>query len=485
MFNLRLERKFGKGRQTPVIGSPVLKQTTNTEILDIPSRKTSPFAQVQRNSSGYPTEMYEVLPPPPPKDEPRKNYASSTSSRMISRQQNPLSIDPYYHSDVSTPPADDEDPPSPVSPLSTMAGSTIDEGNKHLGVKKYYCESISPPNSIRSREAHNESRENLALQATHLHYQQPSYHYGQGWYPPGVSRPTTPSSQRSLGGLKSSGTRKWKNEGGGGYLANTYNPYEIRENHPVNAAHTFPRSGRRGNAYVGQVTKERGTPDSYDSSQPPSPPPADVNKPLPRLNLRNSVLVPFRSSLANSSLPSLPTIEASDSFLPDLGISITEEPEEDSFSTRPSSVASKTDSTLAPEKVETPSTTSDSLYGELYARLGKSTTAPIKPVPAATPEPKDYLGKLEDKQAELERKKTELSGKVSEMEDKLKFQNFPTIAGRRQHTERLDTLKGELADIEKELHDLGIKIYRALRKKNDAEGNDGRQLWVRRITVDA
>jgi hypothetical protein len=421
------------------------------------------------------------------RDGPR-NYASSTSSRMISRQETPLSIDPYYHSDVSTPPPEEDDPPSPVSPLSTVAGSIEQDGTKRLGVKKYYCESISPPNSIRSRDAHNESRENLSLQPAHLHYQQPSYHYGEGWFPPGISRSTTPNSERSYGGLKSSGTRKWKNEGGGGYLANTYNPYEMRENHAAGNSNTFPRSGRRGNAYMGQVTKERGSTDGYDDRSPkaPSPPPTNFNKPLPRLNLRNSVLVPFRSSLADSSLPPLPAIEpSSDPLLPELGIVISEEPEEEFISTRPSSISSKADSTLVSEKAEPLPTTSDSLYGELYARLGKSTTAPIKPIPAPTPAPKDYLGKLEERQEELERKKNGLSEKVSRMENDLKFKDFGTIAGKRQHIERLEGFKAELADVEKELHDLGIKIYRAQRKKNDAEGNDGRQLWVKRITVDA
>src|SRR5690606_20155725 len=126
----------------------------------------------------------------------------------------------------------------------------------------------------------------------------------------------------------------------------------------------------------------RGSTDEfYDerSLKAPSPPHANFNKPLPRLNLRNSVLVPFRSSLANSSLPPLPAIEpSSESLLPELGIVISEEPEEEFISTRPSSLSSKADSTLSPEKAETLPATSDSLYGELYARLGKSTTAPIK-----------------------------------------------------------------------------------------------------------
>lgn len=94
--------------------------------------------------------------------------------------------------------------------------------------------------------------------------------------------------------------------------------------------------------------------------------------------------------------------------------------------------------------------------------------------------PRDHLSQLEYEQQQLDSQKTRLVRKIYEVEGKM----GNSRAAREQFRPQLDELQGQCADVEKALHDLGLKLCRAYRRRDLREGIEGpTHLWVSRVTA--
>ncbi|KAF8542459.1 hypothetical protein BDD12DRAFT_876254 [Trichophaea hybrida] len=82
--------------------------------------------------------------------------------------------------------------------------------------------------------------------------------------------------------------------------------------------------------------------------------------------------------------------------------------------------------------------------------------------PQDTQAPRDHISQLEYEQEQLEDRKKSLRKKIYDLEE----------------------LNQEYADAEKSAHDLGLKLYRAYRRKDKRDGLEGpTHLWVSRVTA--
>ncbi|CCX32808.1 Similar to hypothetical protein [Tuber melanosporum Mel28]; acc. no. XP_002835706 [Pyronema omphalodes CBS 100304] len=96
--------------------------------------------------------------------------------------------------------------------------------------------------------------------------------------------------------------------------------------------------------------------------------------------------------------------------------------------------------------------------------------------------PRDYIEELEHEQKQLEIQKRDYRRRIFHMEQRIEASN--SISLTEQFKKQLEQLNQEYQDLEKTTHDLGLKLYRAYRRKDRAEGGEGAtHLWVSRITA--
>jgi hypothetical protein len=112
------------------------------------------------------------------------------------------------------------------------------------------------------------------------------------------------------------------------------------------------------------------------------------------------------------------------------------------------------------------------------------------PSPPASPEmpkepeqPRGHIEQLEYEQAQHEACKKELRTEIYGIEQTLKTATMDRSLRERLKA-RLDELQQEYADAEKMVHDLGLKLYRAYRRRDKRDGVEGpTHLWVSRVTA--
>lgn len=274
------------------------------------------------------------------------------------------------------------------------------------------------------------------------------------------------------------------------------------------------QQSRELNDWLIQKSKDAPLPAPPRSSSPqvinrkPSPTPIGpprTQQPLPQLQLRKSTFVPLRNSLQeHPELPPLPPMPPQKN---DVSEKETEEKEqaprkkyvvkpqktsvEPPKLPKPSLPITPIESTIPveappalPPKDNPPATLgADKLYEELFRTLGKSTTAPIARPTRASEAPKDHLTILEETRDDLEARRTDLRSRIWRVEQAMPAYSTTFNAGQRKLMgERLDELKSELATVERDLYELGIKIHRALRRRNkDGRSEGPTHLWVARV----
>jgi len=98
-----------------------------------------------------------------------------------------------------------------------------------------------------------------------------------------------------------------------------------------------------------------------------------------------------------------------------------------------------------------------------------------------TQEPRDHISQLEYEQEQLEDQKKNLRKKIYDLEVEIPMSSRSV---RDQLKAQLEELNQQYADTEKSAHDLGLKLYRAYRRKDKRDGNEGpTHLWVSRVTA--
>jgi hypothetical protein len=125
--------------------------------------------------------------------------------------------------------------------------------------------------------------------------------------------------------------------------------------------------------------------------------------------------------------------------------------------------------------------------------LEKASSLQHPPSPPLTPvqqhnTPRDYTEVLEHELELLESRKRTLRKEITDVEYQLPPYSTPsTMAGRTQLKEMLEHLNQEFSDVEMMAHDVGLKLYRAYRRKDKRDGYDGppTHLWVSRVTGDS
>lgn len=56
------------------------------------------------------------------------------------------------------------------------------------------------------------------------------------------------------------------------------------------------------------------------------------------------------------------------------------------------------------------------------------------------------------------------------------------MARREEEKRKVEALRGDLADVKREEHDVGLKLHRALKKADERSAYEPSGLWVRRVT---
>lgn len=109
--------------------------------------------------------------------------------------------------------------------------------------------------------------------------------------------------------------------------------------------------------------------------------------------------------------------------------------------------------------------------------------------PASVPkdepqEPKDHLSQLEFEQDQLTMRRAALRREIHDLEQVLPPNpSTHNPVARREMQARRDQLIQDLADVEKELHEMGMKLHRAWRRRDKKMGAEGpTHLWVSRVS---
>ncbi|KAI5788416.1 hypothetical protein EDC01DRAFT_660044 [Geopyxis carbonaria] len=113
------------------------------------------------------------------------------------------------------------------------------------------------------------------------------------------------------------------------------------------------------------------------------------------------------------------------------------------------------------------------------------------PSPPATPpkapeneSPPDRVSRLEEEQRKLEERKRKLRKDTWELEQLLPPNpSTHNPAVREQMKTRLGEINQAYADVEKALHDVGMRLHRAYRRLDKMTGNGPTHLWVSRVTA--
>ena len=120
--------------------------------------------------------------------------------------------------------------------------------------------------------------------------------------------------------------------------------------------------------------------------------------------------------------------------------------------------------------------------GSMY---GENASIRSKRLPVSPPEkqPVDRIAGLRAKIEDLKRRHENLQTVIRELSNVVQ----PSSKGydlnsRGEIKKTVDSLERELADVMKEEHETGLKLHRALKKRDDAALYEPTGLWVRRVT---
>ncbi|RPA92988.1 hypothetical protein L873DRAFT_1707483 [Choiromyces venosus 120613-1] len=99
-------------------------------------------------------------------------------------------------------------------------------------------------------------------------------------------------------------------------------------------------------------------------------------------------------------------------------------------------------------------------------------------------EPRDHISQLEYEQDQLTMHRTALRREIYDLEQVLPPNpSTHNPVARREMQARRDQLVQDLADVEKEVHEMGMKLHRAWRRRDKKMGREGpTHLWVSRVT---
>lgn len=99
--------------------------------------------------------------------------------------------------------------------------------------------------------------------------------------------------------------------------------------------------------------------------------------------------------------------------------------------------------------------------------------------------PMDRITQLELEQEKLKTGRYELRIKIYDLEMVLPPNpSTHNAAVREQMKGELEDLQQQLADVEKEIHETGLKLHRAIRRREKREGYEGpTHLWISRVTA--
>lgn len=108
---------------------------------------------------------------------------------------------------------------------------------------------------------------------------------------------------------------------------------------------------------------------------------------------------------------------------------------------------------------------------------------PPRAPPRADQPPRDHLEQLEYEQEQLEVRKSNIRREIWDLEQLLPPNpSTHNPIARKDMTKRLEELVPELADVEKEIHETGMKLHRAWRRRDKNMGSEGpTHLWVSRV----
>lgn len=114
-----------------------------------------------------------------------------------------------------------------------------------------------------------------------------------------------------------------------------------------------------------------------------------------------------------------------------------------------------------------------------------SAPTPSPPSPPIEEKPKDRIARLEDEQESLEERKRALKKEIKELEMLLPPNPTSHNRGTREEMkEQMEILNNAVADVDKELHDLGMKLHRAYRRFEERSGKEGpTHLWISRVVT--
>lgn len=109
--------------------------------------------------------------------------------------------------------------------------------------------------------------------------------------------------------------------------------------------------------------------------------------------------------------------------------------------------------------------------------------SPPREPPRVDQPPRDHLEQLEYEHEQLEVRKSNIKREMWDLEQLLPPNpSTHNPVARKDMSKRLEELVPELADVEKEIHETGMKLHRAWRRRDKNMGSEGpTHLWVSRV----
>ncbi|MCJ1312368.1 hypothetical protein MMC25_006042 [Agyrium rufum] len=130
------------------------------------------------------------------------------------------------------------------------------------------------------------------------------------------------------------------------------------------------------------------------------------------------------------------------------------------------------------QRKPTPSESVDSASKPLPSSPGPGENGNASPIEVV-----DRVVLLTKKVEALNRRKGELMSMITELTQVTKPSTLKTdMASRLEIKKTVDRLEGEAAGVAKEIHDTGLKLHRAMRKRDEKLMYEPTALWVRRVT---
>lgn len=123
----------------------------------------------------------------------------------------------------------------------------------------------------------------------------------------------------------------------------------------------------------------------------------------------------------------------------------------------------------------------DSVPAQL--RQQEPSPAPPAPEPAKPEQPKDRVQRLEEEQESLEKRKRDLKKEIHNLEQLLPPNITTHPRGTKEELmEQLEILNRAVADVDKDLYEVGMRLHRAYRRYEKTHGTEGpTHLWISRV----